>query len=85
MVKISKALMFKRVLVFLIGLFLAALGVAVHCEGVVGVAPVASAVQVRVCCEVLPEVSPVESWARMRRASMAAVRASSSAVEGISD
>lgn len=60
-------------------------GVAVHCEGVVGVAPVASAVQVRVCCEVLPEVSPVESWARMRRASMAAVRASSSAVEGISD
>ena len=29
MVKISKALMFKRVLVFLIGLFLAALGVAV--------------------------------------------------------
>ena len=42
MVKISKALMFKRVLVFLIGLFLAALGVAVSVRSNMGVSTVNS-------------------------------------------
>ena len=46
MVKISKALMFKRVLVFLIGLFLAALGVAVSVRSNMGVSPVNSLAKV---------------------------------------